>query len=160
MAYETPRAMKLAIVVATFITLPQAGFSQVAHRLKDINETASAAGSTFVAGVTIGDVTYFGADDGLNLIDLAPGAGSSAPEHFVLTKKLLFFTADDNTTGRELYVMQADVAHLPKPAVQNLADKFKEKKYSLGHGHDIAELLALLADQNLLDIEIEPDEIH
>jgi ELWxxDGT repeat protein len=98
--------------------------------------------------------------DTFHLIDLAPGAGSSAPEHFVLMKKLLFFTADDNTTGRELYVMQADVAHLPKPAVQNLSDKFKEKKYSLGHGHDMEELLALLADHNLLDIEIEPDEIH
>ena len=62
------------------------------------------------------------------LADIAPGAGSSAPEHFVVTKKLVFFTADDNTTGRELYVMSANVARSPKPAAENLADKFHEKE--------------------------------
>jgi hypothetical protein len=36
--------------------------------------------------------------------------------------------------------MPANVAHLPKPAVENLADKFHERKYALGHHQDLAEL--------------------
>lgn len=103
--------MQLAIVVAIFIALPKAGFSQIAHRVKDINETASAAGSTFVAGVTIGNVTYFGADDGLNAFefwrtdgttagtwlvkDLQPGRfGSNASNYRIFNGKV-FFTANN-----------------------------------------------------------------
>jgi hypothetical protein len=98
--------------------------------------------------------------DIFHVADIAPGPGSSSPEHFVVTKHQVFFTADDNTTGRELYVMPANIAQLPQPAVQNLTSKFRHREYALGHRQDLAELLALLAEHNLLDIELEPGEFH
>ena len=64
-----------------------------------------------------------------------------------MTKKLIFFTADDNTTGRELYVMPANVAQLPQPSIQNHQDKFHElQKYPLGTA------LQFLIDNDLVDL--------
>jgi hypothetical protein len=72
------RAMPLAIALATVVAVPHAGFSQIAHRVKDINQTLSAAGSSFVDGVTIGNVTYFGADDGVNGFEFWRTGGTAA----------------------------------------------------------------------------------
>src|SRR5262249_3502238 len=44
--------------------------------------------------------------------DIAPGAASSSPEALTVTKSLIFFTAEDTFTGRELWVMPGFVANL------------------------------------------------
>jgi ELWxxDGT repeat protein len=85
--------------------------------------------------------------------DIAPGPGSANPSWFVLTKKRLFFTADDNTNGRELYVMRTNVAHLPPPAMHNHQHKFKElQKHAPGPGKHSSQALQHLIDNALLDL--------
>jgi ELWxxDGT repeat protein len=85
------------------------------------------------------------------LMDIAPGPGSSSPATFAVTEKLLFFSADDNSHGRELYVMPANVAQLPPAAIQNPRDKFNELlKYPSGPG--MGDAMQFLLDNNLLDL--------
>ena len=47
------------------------------------------------------------------LQDIAPGASSSNPESMTVTKKLVFFLANDNSSGRELWVMPDNAAKGP-----------------------------------------------
>ncbi|HEY5868901.1 MAG TPA: hypothetical protein VI542_25630, partial [Candidatus Tectomicrobia bacterium] len=85
--------------------------------------------------------------------DIAPGPGSANPSWFVLTQKLLFFTADDNTNGRELHAMPANVTQLPPPAMQNHQHKFKElQKYAFSPGKHSSPALQYLLDNALLDL--------
>ena len=83
---------------------------------------------------------------------------SSSPEALTLTKSLIFFTAEDTFTGRELWVMPGFAANLPPQAVQHLPSDFRGlQKYPSGTGQDLAQLLRVLND-NTLDIESPDDE--
>ena len=73
------------------------------------------------------------------------------------TKHLVFLTADDNTTGRELYVIPSNGVNLPAPAARNRADNpHAQKHYTLGNPSEDERLSATI--DNLLDIE--PPEIE
>src|SRR5204863_7657452 len=50
------------------------------------------------------------------LQDIAPGPGSSAPFSFVEVGTKIFFSANDNSTGRELWIMPAFAGNLPPQA--------------------------------------------
>jgi ELWxxDGT repeat protein len=59
-----------------------------------------------------------GTDAGTKLVeDIAPGTGSSDPGAFTLAGSQLFFMADDNIHGRELWVMPLPQIQPPPPEV-------------------------------------------
>ncbi len=84
------------------------------------------------------------------LQDIATGAASSNPESMTVTRKLVFFLANDNSSGRELWVMPDNAAKAPKPP--------KNHGHKLRKGDDPIESLYAQYN-NLLDLEVpEVDE--
>lgn len=91
-----------------------------------LSDVAPNSGNSSAANyITIGNLTYFTANDnshGLELwksdgteagtemvVDLAPGAPSSAPEQLTEFQGKLYFTANDQVHGRELWVTDGTV---------------------------------------------------
>jgi hypothetical protein len=62
-----------------------------------------------------------------------------------VTEKLVFFPADDNGSGRELWVMPSQAAKAPKP--------LKDHGHKFRNSHDPMELLYAQYN-NLLDLEM------
>jgi hypothetical protein len=67
-----------------------------------------------------------GTDAGTVLIaDIAPGVASSSPRGFTVLGPRLFFSADDNVKGRELYEIPGVAVQLPEAAVHALSERFR-----------------------------------
>src|SRR5881396_400268 len=101
-------------------------------QVKDINSTSSGASSSPRGFTVFNNALYFSADDGVNgrelwktdgtpggtrlVMDIAPGMGlvggipgplSSSPSGFKVFNNALYFSADDGTTGAELWKTDA-----------------------------------------------------
>src|SRR4029453_16664001 len=70
--------ISLALVMATLLAIPRPAQAQLARRVKDINTTASSAGSNPSSGLQIGNITYFAANDGVNGTELWRTDGTQA----------------------------------------------------------------------------------
>jgi ELWxxDGT repeat protein len=124
-------------------------------RIVDAGKTALFTASDGVSGLELWKSDKQGT---FQVQDIAPGAGSSSPESLTVTKSVVFFLADDNNSGRELWVMPGFVANLPEPAVQNHAIQFRGlQKYPFGAGRDLVDGLHAQYN-NLLDLEIPERE--
>jgi ELWxxDGT repeat protein len=67
------------------------------------------------------------------IADIAPGPSSSSPRDFTVLGPRMFFSADDNATGRELYEIPGVAVQLPEAAVRALSDRFR----GLGRGRRV-----------------------
>ena len=84
------------------------------------------------------------------LAEIAPGPGSSTPSSFLLTQKLLFFSADDNSSGRQLWAIKVDgVGNIGN---QGHEDKFEEVRKLAKH--DLGAVWQYLIEQGLLDLDL------
>ena len=57
--------------------------------------------------------------------DIAAGPASSSPRDLTVVEHRLFFSADDNVSGRELYEIPGVAVQLPEAAVRALSDRFR-----------------------------------
>src|SRR5205814_1484689 len=67
-----------SLFLLSLLAAPHAVFGQVAHQVKDINTTLSAAGSNPIGGVTIGNISYFTATESANGYELWRSDGTEA----------------------------------------------------------------------------------
>jgi ELWxxDGT repeat protein len=96
----------------------------------------------------------WGSDDPHNSVllqEIAPGPGSSAPEVFTRVRNLVFFTANDNTTGRELWVAPSFAQHVPEPAVAHLQGGFPGVNLRHGVAQFVYEFLETLPNSLVKD---------
>jgi large repetitive protein len=86
-----------------------------------------------------------------SLGDIAPGHGSSHPQVFTGVGNLVMFTANDNTHGRELWVVPSLVENLPEPAVAHMPIGLSSARFR----HDVPlfvdERLETFADERTAD---------
>lgn len=123
---------------------------------------------------TVGKVCFLRASDGVRgaelwktdgtakgtvlLQDIALGAGSSDPDLFAAAGSRVFFSANDNITGRELWEIPAFAGQLKQQAAEVLSNRFRgfsplRRTQSAGpHGLQNAERLA---DLPPLDLDID-----
>jgi ELWxxDGT repeat protein len=100
------------------------------RRIADVGNSVLFTANNGVNGVELWQADKKGA---FQLAEIAPGAGSSSPENFLVTKHLVFFTADDNVNGRELYVLPSNGVNLPPSAAANRAkNAHAQKNFTLG----------------------------
>jgi ELWxxDGT repeat protein len=102
----------------------------------------------------VNGVLVFGASDGPSGLELwksegerwdtflvqeiVPGPGSSSPDSFTLTSRQnLFFVADDNLTGRELWVIPKFAPSRPVPPKKHPAVRFKGSEHRYSHPFDV-----------------------
>src|SRR5262245_22674527 len=109
----------VALLIMAFLATPHAAEAQLARRVKDINTTSFAAASFPSNPVQIGNITYFGADDGIDgaelwrtdgtpagtwlVKDIRPGRPPSNAGPFIRLNGSVIFLATDETRGRELF---------------------------------------------------------
>jgi ELWxxDGT repeat protein len=131
------------------------GLGTLPKRIVDIGKAVLFTATDGVSGVELWKTDKLGT---FQLQGIAPGEGSSNPEAFAVTKHLIFFLADDNSTGRELWAMPGNEANLPQPAAQNRAgNPHAERNFSLDPGQAAAERLKAEVN-NMLDVEpTDPD---
>jgi ELWxxDGT repeat protein len=84
------------------------------------------------------------------LQDIAPGPVSSSPDSFTVAGKNVFFVADDNITGRELWAIPAFARHLPEPAAKNLT-KYFGVRGRRAYGQSSAQEMPRFTNQDALE---------
>jgi ELWxxDGT repeat protein len=120
----TPRAARIALPWALLLLfgVAPAITAQPAHRVADINTTASSGSIVFPVGddaVTVAGIAFFVASDGVagtelwksdgtaagtrRVKDLCPGSCSANPFLLTAVGAELFFSADDGSHGHELW---------------------------------------------------------
>jgi ELWxxDGT repeat protein len=93
------------------------------------------------------------------LDDIARGPGSSVPRFFQATRRDVFFVANDNLTGDELWMIPSFAAHLPQQFVQGgrslrgrLGLRFKRhdlRGYPVRQSCEDAEIESLILETTL-----------
>jgi ELWxxDGT repeat protein len=90
----------------------------------------SGAGLLFAASDGIHGVELWKSDGSTTgtfpLQEIAAGPGSAAPRNFTVVRQDIFFSADDNSAGRELWVVPTWAQRLPRPAAERLADRLRQ----------------------------------